>query len=144
LGAQQKEHNHITLGSRDSAVGMETGYKLVGPGSIPSKTKFIFLLHRVQTDSGAHPVSYSMGTGGLFPWGLGVKLTTHIHVVPRSRKVEQYPLVSCSAYLFTLKMEAICSSETPVDTQRTTRRYISHAIERLNGRGEKTVICLPP
>jgi hypothetical protein len=24
----------------------------------------------------------------------------------------------------TLKMEAICSSETPVDTQRTTRRYI--------------------
>jgi hypothetical protein len=33
-------------------------------------------------------------------------------------------LVSCSAYPSTLKMEAICSSETSVDFQRTTRRYI--------------------
>jgi hypothetical protein len=33
-------------------------------------------------------------------------------------------LVSCSAYFFTLKVEAICSSETSVDTHRTTRRYI--------------------
>jgi hypothetical protein len=34
-------------------------------------------------------------------------------------------LVSWVAYSSTLKMEAICSSETSVDTQRTTRRYIS-------------------
>jgi hypothetical protein len=27
------------------------------------------LLHSVQTDSGAHPVSYPMGTGGFFPRG---------------------------------------------------------------------------
>jgi hypothetical protein len=33
-------------------------------------------------------------------------------------------LVSCSAYSLTLKMEAICYSETSVDFQRTTRRYI--------------------
>jgi hypothetical protein len=33
-------------------------------------------------------------------------------------------LVSCSAYFSTLKMEAIFSSETSVDSQRTTRRYI--------------------
>jgi hypothetical protein len=26
-------------------------------------------LHVVQTGSGAHPASYPMGTGGLFPWG---------------------------------------------------------------------------
>jgi hypothetical protein len=32
--------------------------------------------------------------------------------------------VSRSAYFSTLKMEAICSSETSVDTQRTTQRYI--------------------
>jgi hypothetical protein len=32
-------------------------------------------------------------------------------------------LVSCSAYS-TLKMEATCCSETSVDFQRTTRRYI--------------------
>jgi hypothetical protein len=33
-------------------------------------------------------------------------------------------LVSCSAYSSTLKKETICSSETSVDFQRTTRRYI--------------------
>jgi hypothetical protein len=36
-----------------------------------------------------------------------------------------FTLVSCSAYSSTLKMKAICSSETLVDFQRTTRRYIS-------------------
>jgi hypothetical protein len=35
-----------------------------------------------------------------------------------------FTLVSCSAYSSTLKMEAICSSETSVDFQRTTQRYI--------------------
>jgi hypothetical protein len=34
-----------------------------------------------------------------------------------------FNLVSCSAYS-TLKMEAICSSETSLDFQRITRRYI--------------------
>jgi hypothetical protein len=32
--------------------------------------------------------------------------------------------VSCSAYSSTLNMEAICFTETSVDFQRTTRRYI--------------------
>jgi hypothetical protein len=36
-----------------------------------------------------------------------------------------FAMVSCSAYSSTLKMEAIISSETLVDTQRTTRRYIT-------------------
>jgi hypothetical protein len=35
-----------------------------------------------------------------------------------------FTLVSCSAYSSTLKMEAIYFSETSVDFQRTTRRYI--------------------
>jgi hypothetical protein len=35
-----------------------------------------------------------------------------------------FTLVSCSAYYSTLNMEAICSSETSVDFQRTTQRYI--------------------
>jgi hypothetical protein len=34
-------------------------------------------------------------------------------------------MVSCSAYSSTLKMEATCFSETSVDFQRTTRRYIT-------------------
>jgi hypothetical protein len=37
---------------------------------------------------------------------------------------EYHLLVFCWAYFSTLKMEAICSSETSIDTRRTTRRYI--------------------
>jgi hypothetical protein len=44
------------------------------------------------------------------------------------------PLVSCLAYS-TLKMEAICSSETSIDFQRTTRRYIPE--------DRTTTTCLP-
>jgi hypothetical protein len=50
----------------------------------------------------------------------------------------QAELVSCLAYFLTLKMEAICSSETSVGSQWTTRRYIpedgtihNHRIENL-------------
>jgi hypothetical protein len=44
-------------------------------------------------------------------------------------RVEKYgeqetSVKACSAYSSTLKLEAICSSETSVDFQRTTRRYI--------------------
>jgi hypothetical protein len=41
---------------------------------------------------------------------------------------ESRSLVSCSAYSSTLKIDAICSSETLVDFQRTTRRYIPEDI----------------
>jgi hypothetical protein len=44
-------------------------------------------------------------------------------------------LVSCSAYS-TLKMEAICSSETLVDFQRTTQRYVPEGITLHNHRCE--------
>jgi hypothetical protein len=37
---------------------------------------------RIQTGSGVHPASYAMGTGGSFR---GVKLTTHLHIMPRLR-----------------------------------------------------------
>jgi len=56
--------------SRDSSVGLATGYGLddrmisarfsVGAGNFS-------LHHRVQTSSGAHSVSYKLGTGGSFP-----------------------------------------------------------------------------
>jgi hypothetical protein len=47
----------------------------------------------VQTGSGAHPASYSVGTGILSPrvkCGRGVTLTTHPHLVPRSRMSRSY------------------------------------------------------
>jgi len=34
---------------------------------VKHKDSFTFSLHRVQTDSGAHPASNSMDTGGYFP-----------------------------------------------------------------------------
>jgi hypothetical protein len=47
----------------------------------------------VQTGSGAHPASRTMGTGGPFPGakrGRGVTLTTHPHLVPRSWMSRSY------------------------------------------------------
>jgi hypothetical protein len=43
-----------------------------------------------------------------------------------------FMLVSCLAYSSTLKREVICSSETPVDFQRTTWRYIPKVRTLLN------------
>ena len=53
---------------RDSSVGVETRYGLDGPG-IESRWGARFSAS-VQTGPGAHPASYTMGTGSLFP---GVK-----------------------------------------------------------------------
>jgi hypothetical protein len=47
----------------------------------------------VQTGSGAHPASCTMGTGGSFPGGKvgqGVTLTAHSHLVPRSGMSTSY------------------------------------------------------
>jgi hypothetical protein len=55
---------------RSSSVGIETGYGLDNPGSgvrFPAGAGNVFLLHRVQTGSGAHQASCLMGTGALSP-----------------------------------------------------------------------------
>jgi hypothetical protein len=77
-----------------------SGCSLNGAGvaqSVQCLTR-IFPLTCVQTGSGAHPASCTMGTGGPFPGakrGRGVTLTTHPHLVPRSRMSRRYtPLPS--------------------------------------------------
>jgi hypothetical protein len=55
--------------SRVSAVGIAMGYGLDGRGSIPIKGKKFSLLPGVQTGSGDHPTSYTMGAGDSFPGG---------------------------------------------------------------------------
>jgi hypothetical protein len=79
----------------DSGAGIATGYWQEGRGvgvQVPVGEDFS-RLHFVQTGSGAHPVSYPMGTGALSPeikaTG-GVMLTTHFNLVPRSRYVDLY------------------------------------------------------
>jgi hypothetical protein len=49
-------------------VSIGIGYELDGLGSIPGRQDFS-LLYSIQTDSGAYPASYLMGTGGRFPRG---------------------------------------------------------------------------
>jgi hypothetical protein len=52
------------------------------------------ILECVQTNSGTHPGSYPMGSKGSFPGAKVagvVKLTTHLHLVPRSRMHEAVP-----------------------------------------------------
>jgi hypothetical protein len=59
--------------SRDSSVGIATGYGLDDQGKREYESRYAKkfpLLHIVQTGSGVHPTSYKMGTGGSFP---GVK-----------------------------------------------------------------------
>jgi hypothetical protein len=67
--------------------------------SILRKKKFIPVVARfsapVQTGSGAHPASCTMGTGS-FPEikrGQGLTLTTHPLLVPRSRKSTAIPVL---------------------------------------------------
>jgi hypothetical protein len=65
--------SHSIRRSRDSAVGIATGYGLGDRGfgfRVPVGSR-MSLLHVVQTGSGVHQTSYPMGTGGVvFP---GVK-----------------------------------------------------------------------
>jgi hypothetical protein len=77
--------------SWDSTVGIATGYGLDDQGvgvRVPVGQKSSFL-HVVQTGSEVHQTSYPMGTGSSFPGGkaAGVKLTTHLQVVTRLRKL---------------------------------------------------------
>jgi hypothetical protein len=67
------------------------GYGLDDRGSrvrFPTGAENFSLHYRVQNGSGAHPASYTMGTRGSF---LGsVTLSTHLHLVPRSKNEWSY------------------------------------------------------
>jgi hypothetical protein len=73
------EFNPLLIGheSRDSAVGIATGYGLEGRSvrvRVPVRARF-FSSYQFW----GHPASYPMGTGSFFLWGKaveGVKLTT--------------------------------------------------------------------
>jgi hypothetical protein len=72
--------------------GICTYYRAIGVRS-PTGTKDFSSNLCVQTGSGAHPASCTMGTGGPFSGakrGRGVTLTTHPHLVPRSRMSGSY------------------------------------------------------
>jgi hypothetical protein len=77
---------------RKFSVGIATGYGLDGAGSIPGGSK-IFPSAQLPGQNWDPLSLLSNEHRGLFPRGYsgrGVKLTTHIHLVPSSRKVELY------------------------------------------------------
>jgi hypothetical protein len=71
-----------------------TDYELDMTGvRFPAEARDFSLLHSVQTGYEADPTVYPMGTEGSFPGrsrGRGAKLTTNLHLVPRSRMMELY------------------------------------------------------
>jgi hypothetical protein len=65
----------------------------LGPCPSPTEAEDFSSSVRVQTGSGAHPASCTMGTGDLSPGvnrGRGVMLTTHPHLVLRLRLSRSY------------------------------------------------------
>jgi hypothetical protein len=73
----------FSVGTAELAVSILHDYRLDDRGSIPARGKRIFPL--VQTSLEAHPACYLMGTGGKAR--LSVMLTTHSHLVSRSRMI---------------------------------------------------------
>jgi hypothetical protein len=69
-------------------VGLATGYRLDGRGSVPGRGTDFSILHSAHTGSGSHPASYPMGTGALF---LGIKRpgTEADHSPPSSAEVKK-------------------------------------------------------
>ena len=90
---------------RDSSVGTATRYGLDGPG-IESWWEARFS-SPVQTDSGVHPASYTMGTGS-FPGvkrpGRGADHPPHIALILKSGAFPLHPFwafAACSRVNFT-------------------------------------------
>jgi hypothetical protein len=70
------------------SVGRVAGNGLGDGVRFPAGLRHFSLFHRVKTGSGVHLASHPMGTRN--KGGEGVKLTAHVHLVPRSRMVELY------------------------------------------------------
>jgi hypothetical protein len=85
--------NTSSLRGWDNSGCIRTGYGLNGPGPIPGRgNKFFSSPLRPDQFCGS-PSFLSCGYWGLFPWGYSdryVKLTTHLHLLPRPRMVELY------------------------------------------------------
>jgi hypothetical protein len=80
------------LGTLSSPSFLAAGYGLDGRMirvRFPAGAGNLSLRHHVQTGSGAHPASYPVGTRDSLPGGKGrgVKLTTRLQLVSRSKNV---------------------------------------------------------
>jgi hypothetical protein len=103
--------NMNLLGRRDKCLHSVWGYKIsydkhvtvqcsqYGDSVWAGRSKDLILVQAtfsapVQTDNGAHPASYTMGTGSSWEYsGPGVALTTHPHLEARLNKNRAIPLL---------------------------------------------------
>jgi hypothetical protein len=60
---------YISRVSRGSSVSIMSDYGLDDRGWIPDRGRGFFISPLLSHGSGAHPASYTMGTGGSFPRG---------------------------------------------------------------------------
>ena len=74
---------NVYVVDRDSPVDIVTRYGLDGPGIESDGARFS---PPIKTCFGAHPASYTMGTGS----SQGVVLTTNPHLAPRLKKGQSY------------------------------------------------------
>jgi hypothetical protein len=89
--------------SRDSSVGIATGYGLEDHGVWEFESRLgqkFSLLHIVQTGSGVHPTSYTMNTGSSFP-GVKRQRREADHSPPTSSEVKKmWIYTSTPPYVF--------------------------------------------
>jgi hypothetical protein len=85
VSVAQGSNSFVVRISRDSSVGMATGYKLDDRSSIPGWGKEVFL-YSVQIGSAAHPCCYPMCTTSSFPVGKAARASAD-HSSPSSVEV---------------------------------------------------------
>jgi hypothetical protein len=116
----------LVMRSRDSSASIVSLYRLdvrVIEVRSPAEEREFSSSLCVQTGSGAHPASCTMGTGGPFHGvkrGRGVTLTSHPHLVPRSWVSRSYtsslPCASIACVvgqLYLVEYSYLCDSFIP-------------------------------
>jgi hypothetical protein len=86
--------------SRDSSVGIATGYWLDDTGFDSRQKEDFSLLHSAQAGSGAYPTSYPMGTRSFFPEGKAGGRREADHSPPASAEVKNGGPIPHSPYVF--------------------------------------------
>jgi hypothetical protein len=76
-----------------SSVGIASSYGLDGQCSIPGRARIVYLVHRVQIDSGAHLVTYTRIPGSPSP-GVKQRKREADHSRPSSVEVKNGGIIS--------------------------------------------------
>jgi hypothetical protein len=80
------------------SVGIATGWTI--RARFPAGARDFFFFHSVRTGSGAHPVSYPMGTGGSFPGGKAAEAWSRPLTSIQCRAQEWCSYTSTAPYIF--------------------------------------------